>query len=211
MNAARDMALVGPAMRQANDRSAKLKLSDGERRTLFAVVSLVSSWSWLEEWVYVGQVAAAANLSERHTRRCLDRLAGAFELIVWEPRRGKPGQGPGVRSLLGLPPAGESGHLGRPVSRQAETESNRTDSEAETGQIGALKPDTLDVRSTRRNPEKKSREEDEEHERGCDNCGRTDDVVAWPMFDDAMLCVRCGTQRSGLLRAPLNSESSAAA
>lgn len=86
-------------MRQAADRANGAKLTNGERRVFASVLALVASWSRLTDWIYVGEVAEHARLSERHTRDCLRRLA-ELEIITWEPRRGR-----GVRSRLGLPPA----------------------------------------------------------------------------------------------------------
>jgi hypothetical protein len=101
---------VGAAMRQAIERAVTETLSPGETRTLLAVLHLVTSWSRLRDRVYVGEVRALTGLGDRHQRACLSRLAH-LGIITWKPR-----QGHGVRSVLGLPAAVETGAHGVPVS-----------------------------------------------------------------------------------------------
>ncbi|MHB8643891.1 MAG: hypothetical protein ACYDA3_13505 [Gaiellaceae bacterium] len=122
------------------------------------MIAVVSSWSRLEDRVYVADVAQVAQLSDRQSRRCLERLA-TLGIIVWKPRRGKIGNGPGHRSLLGLPPEGQTGQLVRPLSTRVEPAPNGTTSSSQSGQIQAAKPDAPDVRRPRRSPEKKPQEE----------------------------------------------------
>ncbi len=106
---------VGAARRQAIDRACRLPLSDGDRRTLDATISLTAGYSRLTDAVYIADLTHITGLSERQQRDCLKRLA-AHGLIVWQPRRGTNRDGQGFRSHLGLPPATETGTPGLPLS-----------------------------------------------------------------------------------------------
>jgi hypothetical protein len=96
-NGRAEISDVGEAQRQALARAVAAGLSDGEWRVFACVLSLVTSWTRLEDTVYRRQVADCAKVSERQASRCLDRLA-AYSVIVW-----KPAKGAGRKSRLGLP------------------------------------------------------------------------------------------------------------
>src|SRR5207249_1870391 len=117
-------------------RANAAKLSNGERRVVTTVISLIASWSRLSDWVYVQDVADLARLSERHTRRCLERL-DALGIIIWQPRRGQS-----TKSRLGIPPV---------VKPDFSEPDNRTSWNG--------KPDALEVRRPRRDPEERPRGE----------------------------------------------------
>ncbi len=99
MNAPRDpYADVGAAIRQAIDRAIASNLAGRDFRVLLAIISLVSSYSRLEEEGHsVDEIAAKAALDRRHAQRCLRRLESAGAIIF------RPGCGYGHRSTVGLP------------------------------------------------------------------------------------------------------------
>jgi hypothetical protein len=93
-------AEVGRAMRDAIDKATEHDLADGDWRVLVAVLAEVSSYSRLEDRVFVEAIASRAGLTPRWTR---DRLAHLAELgiLVVDLRKGGSGSRP--RSTVGLP------------------------------------------------------------------------------------------------------------
>lgn len=149
---------VGRAMRQSVGRAASADLSNGARRTHAAVFALVSSYSRLTDRVYVYEIAHAACLSERQTRTCLDQLA-ELGIIVWRPGRGRS-----VQSVLGLPPAPETGSSGLPVSHSSMNGGADEKPEGtahENRRDCSEKPEALDCRDPS-SPEETYREESRE-------------------------------------------------
>jgi len=96
---------VMAAQRAAIARANQHRLTDIQHRVLLAVFALISSWSRLEDVVYVAQVATHAGLEpdadgdHRSVRRAIARL-NELGVIEWEP-----GRGSGKRSTLRLPEA----------------------------------------------------------------------------------------------------------
>ncbi len=125
-------AFVGEAMRTAIKAANRAELTLADRRVFEAVLSLVCSYSRLQDHVYRDQVARAAGTSERQARRSLKKLDD-LGIIVWNPRRGH-----GVRSLVGLPldapeDAEKTGQPERPISRPHPEVANGPDTTHETG------------------------------------------------------------------------------
>jgi hypothetical protein len=178
-------ATVGAAMRQAIARANGAELSPGLQRTLLAVLHLTASWSKLSDPVYVGEVAQLAGLGDRQTRKSLTRLS-ALGVIVWVPRRGH-----GVRSLVGLPLADETGTHGVPLSPGAVTDDKAALQEARFAskkpalsyeETGTLGPTNRHCRSAEdREAEKTLTEEEHSH-----SCAETADAAPRPDGDDAL-------------------------
>ncbi len=173
---------VCPAMRQAIEREIKHlaeKRNTGRTRVFLAALYLVPSYSRLDDFVYVAQVAEVARLSERQTRRWLDELAAEGE-IDWHPQRGQ-----GRKSRLGLPRVGESGRLERPVSEGAEVEKPVANG-GENRSLLAMKPVALEVPRT-----EKDREVTEEKARAADAENDVDGIPSEQIVDD---CWKCGSR-----------------
>jgi hypothetical protein len=132
-------------MRQSISRAIAVPIGESEWRVLGAVLDLVTSWSRLEDRVFVGALAEKAQLSERRTR---DRLVHLDELgvIVWKPKQG--GSGPGARSVVGLPRAeSQPDTQERPVHEDAQPDTHRRPvqeggAKRSTGRIRGSQPDT---------------------------------------------------------------------
>lgn len=128
--------VAGRALRQAMNRAIEARLTLAEHRVLLAVLALTGTYSKLADETYVSVIADIAEVSERHCRRVMDRLAD-LGIIGWDPRRGQS-----VRSRVWLPQEGESGHRGSPVFER-EPLSKPTENRMGEG----AKPDRLDAKT----------------------------------------------------------------
>lgn len=83
-------AVAGTAGRAAIDRAlgATPELSAGEWRALVVVLRFTTTYSKVEDGVYLSQIAGALGRSPRQARRWMQRLA-AKGLIRWQPGVGR--------------------------------------------------------------------------------------------------------------------------
>ena len=95
-------ATAGAAQRAANARAREHDLSAGALAVLAAVLDQTTSFSKLDDFVKVADLAGLAGLSVRQTRRALQRLAAA-DVIVYQP-----GNGAGRLSYVAVPEADDN-------------------------------------------------------------------------------------------------------
>jgi hypothetical protein len=105
-----EFADVGVAIRAAYLRFKRRGLPDRLRPTLDAVVCLVSSYSRLEDYIAIAEVARFMWDVDEPTgwqrERARERLAElrAADICVYQPKRGRPKAGESGFATIGLPP-----------------------------------------------------------------------------------------------------------
>lgn len=103
------ISVVSAAVRESIERSLQPDVRDFDRKVLLAVISIVSSYSRLEDDIYVAHVAAVTyqepTVEEWQRRKVSQSLRRLSEvgIVRYEPGRGRPAKGHGPRSLIGLP------------------------------------------------------------------------------------------------------------
>lgn len=149
---------VGVAIRQAHERARDAgDLTRRDWRVLSAIVALVASYSRLVDRLTVGQIAEAAGVDERNTKRALARLRDRGVIVRAESRGRRPAE-------TGLPQPGPHTATVEPGPQRAtvDREPGPCAAPVTTGQPG---PESSSNSGRPRPPTREEREESSAHAR----------------------------------------------